>query len=239
MLIHHNYPFNRPAFPIPTLGYPLLSWTWLVFIVTINLFLLCFRWFLSSAQCPYPSPLRCFQFLLFHRVCSGMASVRCCFQFSSLNLNAMGIPPNHRLPRSPSLASPTPFSPLPHIRLSAPPAPHFYALLLRPRSGFRLKLPVPAAAAADSDGLGFISAPPPFFFWVLSWLILFVGWFGREETVEKWKKVKWCYGSKYICLCWPWDAWFQEIYITENSELLSFSDFSLSITQHCFHSRFT
>ena len=110
------------------------------------------------------------------------ASVRCS-QFSSLGLNAKRISRNYGLPRTPSLVSASPFSALPEIRVSAAPVQFSgnalkfagWDPLLRRQGGAGVKLPVPAAAAADADGLGFIS---PFFlfhskFWVACFSYIF------------------------------------------------------------------
>lgn len=88
------------------------------------------------------------------------ASVRCS-QFSSLGLNAKRISRNYGLPRTPSLVSERPFSPLPEIRVSAAPVQFSgnalkfagWDPLLRRQGGAAVKLPVPAAAAADADGV--------------------------------------------------------------------------------------
>jgi len=98
------------------------------------------------------------------------ASVRCS-QFSSLGLNAKRISRNYGLPRTPSLVSARPFSALPEIRVSAAPVQFSgnalkfagWDPLLRRQGGAAVKLPVPAAAAADADGLGYIS---PFFYFI-------------------------------------------------------------------------
>ncbi|RVW42126.1 Triose phosphate/phosphate translocator TPT, chloroplastic [Vitis vinifera] len=68
---------------------------------------------------------------------------------------------NYGLPRTPSLVSASPFSALPEIRVSAAPVQFSgnalkfagWDPLLRRQGGAGVKLPVPAAAAADADGV--------------------------------------------------------------------------------------
>lgn len=110
------------------------------------------------------------------------ASASCSRLLSSLHLSPRGISGNYGLLRIRTVVSQRPFSPLPEIRASPDPIDFSGRCLrfggwnemLRRRGSKGGELGVPAAAAADADGLGFVT--PSFVF-----LSCLVGWKMEEK----------------------------------------------------------